>query len=58
MPLFRHSVGTSQEKRTHTQLVREHSVTVVSARLATVDLSLIHIPSPRDLGQSRMPSSA
>ena len=29
MPLFRHSVGTSQEKRTHTQLVREHSVTVV-----------------------------
>ena len=36
MPLSRHSVGTYQE-RAHTQLVREHSDTVVSGRRATVD---------------------
>ena len=29
---LQHSVGTYQEKRAHTQLVREHSATVVSAR--------------------------
>ena len=38
MPLCRYSVETCQE-RTHTQLVREHSATVVSARRATVDRS-------------------
>ena len=38
MPLSRRSVGTYQE-RVHTQLVREHSVTVVSAHWATVDWS-------------------
>ena len=31
MPLSRHCLGTYRE-RVHTQLVREHSVTVVSAR--------------------------
>ena len=35
MPLSRHSVGIYPETA-HTQLVREHSVTVVSVRLATV----------------------
>ena len=39
MPLSRHSVGIYIRKRAHTQLVRKHSVTVVSARWATVDWS-------------------
>ena len=38
MPLSRHSVGTYPEKA-HTQLVREHSATVISARRSTVDWS-------------------
>ena len=37
--LSRHSVGTFQGKRAHTQLVRKHSTTVVWARWATVDWS-------------------
>ena len=38
--LFRHSVGTYHwGKRAHTQLVREHSARVVSARLTIVDWS-------------------
>ena len=37
-PLSRHSVGTCLET-VHTQLVREHSATVVSAGWATVDWS-------------------
>ena len=35
----RHSVGTFQEKRAHTQLIRKHSATVVSACWAIVDWS-------------------
>ena len=38
MPLSRHNVGTYPE-RAHTQLVREHSATVVSVHWATVDWS-------------------
>ena len=38
MPLSRQNVGIYQE-RAHTQLVREHSVTVVSARWTAVDCS-------------------
>ena len=37
--LSKHRVGTYQGKRAHTQLVREHSATVVSARWATTDWS-------------------
>ena len=39
MPLSRYSVGTYQERSSQTQLVREHSATVVSARWATVGWS-------------------
>ena len=37
MPLSRRSVGTYQ--KTHTQIIREHLVTAISARWATVDWS-------------------
>ena len=37
--LSRHSVGTYQGKRAHTQLVKKHSATVVSARWTAVDWS-------------------
>ena len=36
----------------------ETSFTGEDSLSATIDLSLIHIPSPRDLSTSRMPSSA
>ena len=39
MPLSRQSVWKSIRKRAHTQLVLENSVTVISARWATVDWS-------------------
>ena len=39
MPLCRHSVG-SIRKRVHTQLVREHSATIVSARALWTDPGL------------------
>ena len=35
--MFRYSVGSYQGKRTHTQLVRKHSATVVSAHWATMN---------------------
>ena len=39
MPLSRHSEGRAIGKRAHTQLVKENSTTVVSARWATVERS-------------------
>ena len=46
MPLSRHSVGTYPETA-HTQLVREHLATVVSARWATVNWSWHKERNPR-----------